>query len=210
MKPRLPVGATTLATLWAPALLVLTLLLVPHTAVADSWSDDFDDGDYTNDPAWTERNFDDAPGTLEIAGSDDYLRIYRDVSGGNGGTTGVEIELSLYVSERTSVSFDVNPVHSNVVGGAGYHDSEYPIEVHLYLLDTSMNPLELLFCYNYRGGASLYEDDYVRVAFPDCEENEWLRQQSFRIREYFPQAAFVERIMLAQEDGIVVYDVPAV
>ena len=65
------------------------------------------------------------------------------------------------------------------------------------LRDQDQNQLELLFCYNYRGGASLYQDYFIRVAFPYCEQNVWLRDETFRIRDYFPQAVLIERIMLA-------------
>ncbi len=179
------------------ALLIFLAVFVPSAAVADSWSDDFDDGDFTNDPAWTERNDDDVPGLVEVTGDEHYVRFFRDAPSGNGGNIELNHDVSLFVDGKSTISFDVNPVYSNVVGGAGNGSGEYPVEIRLFIVDRNLDHVQLLFCYNYRGGASLYQDDYIRVAFPDCERNVWLRDETFRIRDYFPQAVLVERIELA-------------
>ena len=181
----------------AIAVLACLAALAPSVADADSWSDDFNDGDFTHNPSWTELNNDDAPGVVEVTGDEYYVRFFRDAPSGNGGTVALECDVALAVTERSAIAFDVNPVFSNVGGGAGLHDAEYPVEIHLYLRDQDQNQLELLFCYNYRGGASLYQDHFIRVAFPYCEQNVWLRDETFRIRDYFPQAVLIERIMLA-------------
>ncbi len=195
-------------------ILVCMIAIAPPAADAYTWSDDFGDGNFTANPSWTEWNYDDAPGVVEVTGDDSYVHFFRDAPPGNGGSIRLGLNVSLPVTKGTSIAFDVNPIFSDVVGGAGFSDGEYPAEVHLSLLDGDGNPLELHFCYNYRGGSSLYEADFVRVAFPYCSQGVWLRDETFRIRDYFRQAVLIERIELGADgwdfegciDNIVLHD----
>ncbi|MBN2405227.1 MAG: hypothetical protein JXE06_06575 [Coriobacteriia bacterium] len=177
------------------ALCIIAIMAGPAGAL--DWSDDFDDGDFTSDPTWIEDNHDDHPGIVEVAGAEDYVRFYRDVPYGNGGGIELVHALNLGITDETAVKFDVNPVYSDVGDGAGWHNGEYPIEVRLHLRNAAGDELQLAFCYNYRGGASLTQSDFIRVAFPYCQQNVWLRNEEFTIRDYFPQAETITRITLA-------------
>lgn len=105
---------------------------------------------------------------MEIVGTDDYARFFRDAPYGNGGNTSLafDFDLGLAASDSTSIEFDVNPVYSDVGDGAGWHGAEYPAEVRLTFLDASGVSTDLLFCYNYRGGWGDTLAGYVRVASP--------------------------------------------
>ena len=157
--------------------------------------DNFNDGDFTNNPEWTVINNDDIPGSVVIIDSD-YVKFFRNGAIGNGGGVYLENDLDIDVHNNTYVKFDVNPVFSDVFNGAGVNNNEYPINFYLYLLDSNGNELTLRFCYNYRGGESLYEDNYIRIAFSNCDQNIWLRNEQFNINEYFPQAVTIDRILV--------------
>ncbi|PID27667.1 MAG: hypothetical protein CR982_05185 [Candidatus Cloacimonadota bacterium] len=161
----------------------------------ETFFEDFNDGDYTNNPSWNVINEDDMPGNIDVINSD-YIEFKRENVGGNGGGVYLEKELNIELTDISKVKFDVNPVFSNVGAGAGWNNNEYPISVYLYLEDSSSNELLLRFCYNYRGGESLTSDDYIRVAFPSCEQNTWIRDQEFTIKEYFSQAIKIKKIRI--------------
>ena len=158
------------------------------------WSDDFDDGDFTATPAWAEINDDDAPGIVEVTGDDRYVRFFRDAPSGNGGNISLVHDFCYNVTDSTAVEFDVNPVYAEICGWEG---AEHPVEVTLHLRDDAGTDLYLRFCYNHVGGWSLYEQHYIRIVFPDCEQNVWLRGERFVVRDYFPQAASLVGIELA-------------
>lgn len=175
---------------------ICVLVAVTSSSMAVDWSEDFSDGDFTRSSSWIERNRDDSPGVIKVTGTDKHVRFYRDAPSGNGGGMELVRSLDFRITDDSAVAFDVNPVFSNIGGGAGWHNGEYPIEVQLQLRDAAGRELRLAFCYNYRGGASAREPDFVRIAFPDCQKNVWLRDETFVIRDYFPQANTVNSITL--------------
>ena len=93
--------------------------------------DDFNDGDFTNNPTWNEINNDDAPGTISVVNNE--LKILRSVSGGNGGSVGIDLETPFPVTSTTTISFDVKATYSNVGSGCGWTCGEYPINIRLYI-----------------------------------------------------------------------------
>lgn len=180
----------------ATVILAGLVFLLPASAGALDWTDDFDDRDFTNDPTWTEINMDDVPGLVEVTGSDNYVRFFRDAPLGNGGNVLLVHVLELGIADETTIQFDVNPVFSNFPQWNPY-SSAHPIEVLLHLRDAGGADLQLEVCYDYRGGSSLTQPTFIRVAFPYCEQGVWLRNEQFVIRDYFPQAEVITSITLA-------------
>lgn len=158
-------------------------------------SDNFNDGDWTNNMFWDAWNNDDHPGSISVV-NNDYVKFHRTGAGGNGGKVLLTHVINASINSNTAVKFDVNPVFSDVGNGAGWNDGEYPINVWLYLRDASNNQLILQFAYNYRGGSSLTQSDYIREAFPNCAQDTWLNNEQFTIQDYFPQASQIDSIRL--------------
>ncbi|MCT4615036.1 MAG: hypothetical protein N4A49_09210 [Marinifilaceae bacterium] len=170
------------------------ILAIRRDDIATGLDEDFNDGNYSNNPNWTVENIDDIPGSIVV--DDNYVKFRRTGAGGNGGGIYLSKTIDIALRENTKLRFDVNPVYSDVGNGAGWSNGEYPANVYLYLLDSSNNELVLRFCYNYRGGQSKYEDDDIRVVFPYCSKNKWLRKEEFIIKDYFPQAIKITKIKI--------------
>ena len=159
------------------------------------FSDNFNDGDFTNNTFWNVRNSDDIPGSISVE-NNDYVKFMRENASGNGGSVILTSITDISINNNTLIKFDVNPVFSDVGNGAGWTNDEYPINVWLHLKDANGTNLTLRFAYNYRGGEDLNESEYIRVAFPNCDQNEWLRDQEFNISNYFPQAVHLDSIRI--------------
>jgi hypothetical protein len=170
------------------------LVRVPTSSGEAAFSDDFDDGDFTNDPAWSVDNNDDLPGELDVI--DDALQILRTNAGGNGGTTGISKTLNIPITQDTRVNYDVKATFSDVSGGAGFGDGEYPISVEVVLQRDDGSMARLRHAYNYRGGANKDEGDFIQIVFPDVEQDTWLRDESFRVREHFPEAETITELRI--------------
>lgn len=82
-------------------------------------------------------------------------------------------------------------------GGSGDKNLEFPVHVGLKLRLSDGSEARLRYSYNYRGGEDIYEDDFIQIAFPDVEQDVWLRDESFRIREHFPSATELTEVKLS-------------
>ena len=100
------------------------------------------------------------------------------------------------VTDSTQIQFDVKPSYSNVDEGAGYSANEYPVSIYLSLLNRQNEFLTMWLSYNYRGGESYYIKNYVRHVFPYCEKDKWIRNEVYRIRDFFPNARTILEIQV--------------
>jgi len=154
--------------------------------------EDFNDGDFTHNPEWTEWSGD--PGRLtEVVNGE--LRLFASVSGGNGGTSGIRIQVDIPVDDDTQVVFDGKPVYRNVVAGCGWQCGEFPVILGLYLETQDGREVELRYGLNY-GGAVLDVDSPTFVQRAESvPQNQWTRDVRRRIREDVPAAVRIKMIL---------------
>jgi len=159
------------------------------------FEENFDDGDHTDNPVWQpdirQACALDLPQILVENG---ILKVLELTAGSCGNHASIEINLDIPVKDSTKIKFDVKPVYSSVDEGAGWLDVEYPVFVILWLADINNRFLRIRFGYNYRGGESFYEKDNISIAFPNCEQNVWLRSEMFTLKNYFPNAVSIKRL----------------
>ena len=179
---------------------VLTLWLTKRGSPIPStttFSDNFNDGDFTNNPHW---GFFPGGEGCHVTGIADVVEgqfhILKTNAPGCGTGTQIEHALDLEVTENTKITFDINPVFSDVGDGAGWTNEEYPAFVDLRLWDATNDSTDVRFCYNYRGGLSHTNGHMIFVVFPDVPQNVWQRNQMFRLREYVPGAVRMSLIMV--------------
>ena len=179
------------------------------------FEENFNDGDFTNNPAWTSHVTQKcAPKPAKIFVEDGILRIYQKDARTCGTGASIYIKMNIPVTESTKIKFDVKPTFSSVDEGAGWKDREYPVSVRLQLYNKYNEYLTLWFAYNYRGGESYYFKDFIRVAFTECLQDVWIRNEVFSIRDYFANATTIIGISIEGRgwdydgsiDNIVVFD----
>ena len=164
-----------------------------------SFSDNFDDGDFTNNPQW-----DFYPGGTgcHITGSANVINgqfhVLKDNAIGCGTGTQIEHSLNIVVANNTKITFDINPVFSDVGDGAGWTNEEYPAFVNLRLWKANNDSIDIRFCYNYRGGVSHLSTDGKTnfIVIPNVQKNVWQRNQMFKVRDYVSDATRISKIFI--------------
>lgn len=159
--------------------------------------EDFNDGEYTRNPIWREDIRQTcAPEAPRLIVANGVLSSYQSGGGTCGTNAAIEVDLNIPVTSSTRIMFDVKPTFSTVDEGAGWFDVEYPVYVILWLIDEDNRLLRLMFGYNYRGGESFYEKDNISMAFPNCRQDEWLRNEVFVLRKFYPSAKTIKRLKI--------------
>jgi|GEM_PF-6254023 len=162
-----------------------------------NFTDNFEDGDFTNNPHW-----DFFPGGegCHVTGTADIVsgqfHVLKTNAPGCGTGTQIEHSFNLEVTDNTKISFDINPVFSDVGDGAGWTDEEYPAFVNLRLWDANNDSTDIRFCYNYRGGVSHTNGTIIFVVFPDVPQNVWQMNQMFKLHDYAPDAIRISKIYI--------------
>ena len=181
------------------------------------FAEDFDDEDYSNNPIWQpdirQACALDLP---QVSIENGVLKVLELTAGSCGTNASIEINLNIPLSDSTKIKFDVRPVYSSVDEGAGWLDVEYPVYIILWLTDINNRFLRLRFGYNYRGGESFYEKDNISIAFPNCGQNAWLRNEVFTLKNYFPDAVSINKLEVGGSgwdyegyiDNISIFEIP--
>jgi len=162
------------------------------------FQENFNDGDFTSHPAWeinAVRMCAPNPPTLKVV--DGVLCISQRNARTCGNWAQIIMNLDISVSDNTKIQFDVRPSHSTVDEGSGYKNEEFPIMIKLRMLNQTDEYLSIWFCYNYRGGKSYFYKDNVKLVFPECKKDEWIRNETFRFRKFFPDAKKIIELQVA-------------
>jgi two-component sensor histidine kinase len=138
-----------------------------------------------------------APQPARIAIVDGAVQISQSNARTCGNWAQLITELNIPVTDSTKIQFDVKPSYSSVDNGSGWRNEEYPISVRLILINQRNEYLDIWFCYNYRGGASFLYKDYIRLVFPYCDQDKWIRNEVFRLKDFFPDAKTILKLKIA-------------
>ena len=159
-----------------------------------SFSDDFDDGDYTSSPEWLVDNDDDYPG--EVSVEDGAAKFYRTGAGGNGGTVGLYKDLNIEVTGSTKVSFDAKAVSRSVGAGCGWTCGEYPANVQLTVEDEAGNEYVAKYSVNYGSDIEDKErSDFKQFAI-SIPRDTWERGITYTITDAWPQATRITKVVI--------------
>ncbi|OGU55870.1 MAG: hypothetical protein A2V66_18045 [Ignavibacteria bacterium RBG_13_36_8] len=169
---------------------------VDYYPLTGQFTENFDDGDFTNNPAWTSNvTSSGCPlGTISVTNGE--LRTYQTNGSGCGNGAFIYIDVDILLSASTKIQFDVKPTFSDVSGGAGVQNDEYPAVINLWLVTSIGDTVIIRYAYNYRGGASWTRTNYIVIAFPNCQQNVWKRNEQFIIRDYLPNAVKIVKVQV--------------
>jgi hypothetical protein len=167
----------------ATATVVVTDDAVPPLG---SLHDDFDDRDYTANPAWALRiagNKDLDPLLNYVDASDRYARLVSTDHDGRGGTVGLEIAVDIPVGADTMLVFDALATFRDVGNGCGWTCREYPANVSLHLQDAMGNEFVLTYAVNYGDALEDQSGADWRIITTPVTQGLWERNLSFVVRD---------------------------
>ena len=174
------------------------------------FSEDFNDGDFTENPSAIVTNDEDiaqVPGIIEVDNNE--LHIKRENTSQNGGTCGIIYNTGITVTDSTTLEFDVNVVYASLVTTSG----ELPAQVSIrYTTPTEENKY-LTFKYSYYGAQDSSSVNGNSYGFT-INQNEWLRDETFILSEYIEVGATINEIFVYGEghdyesrfDNILIYN----
>jgi V8-like Glu-specific endopeptidase len=160
--------------------------------------DDFNDGDFTGSPAWSVSGSQGcAPSFAGLSVDGGEFHVLQSGAGGCGNGAEIRIDLDAPLNEGDAIlTFDVNPIFSDVVGGTGNGNTEWPAQVNLVVQRNDGSQKRLLIGYNYRGGFSEDQGVIRIVGLGNVPQGVWQRNQTFRLRDYIPDAARILGIFI--------------
>ena len=152
----------------------------------------FADNDWTANPAWT---MDSAAGLTAsvVAGAVDVTR-----RGGRGAVSagGLTLPVRIPVTITTQVQFDVMVGPDSARRGCGLNCASWPAVVRLRVRNTDLSESEVWYAYGPAGGASRTLGSVVIVAKGDAPAGEWLRGQTFTVRDALPRADTILQVSI--------------
>jgi hypothetical protein len=156
-------------------------------------NENFDDGQYTSNPAWVEYRAQHGTSTFSVANGE--FHVTRTNAGGWGEEAGITLDTNIPITASTTIQFDLKPVY-NSLGGCGIACNEYPAIVVAQVENTDGSTTHVYYSYNYNGGQSHTSGNAVYVSKGDAPQNTWLRNEQHVIRNAAPNAKRIVSIKL--------------
>lgn len=158
------------------------------------FEENFDDGDYTNNPAWVAYHADIAPGQITI--TDNAVRIIRTGAGGSGRSERLELEVDIPINAGTTITFDAKPVYRSVRSGCGDSCTEHPANVQLYLEDATGAEYIVRYAVNYDGAVQDVVSGNFKQYATSVVQNTWATDLQYTISEAWSGVERITKIML--------------
>lgn len=138
-----------------------------------------------------------AIGTTDYNLNNNELEIVRTGSNGFGLSSLISENVSINVNDSTNISFDIKVISSSVRNGCGDLCTEFPGNIMLTVKDVNGNLSQIWFSYNNDGGSSHDPaNNWKIIANGNAPTNEWLRNQTFRIRDYYSNTVEITQISI--------------
>jgi hypothetical protein len=151
-------------------------------------------------PGWRLVNDARRPGEATFVNSEKgkCLHISRTKAAGCGGPTFLLREnLNLDLGDFEAIfTFDVRPIFSDVRGGTGDNNSEWPASLQVVLVTGEGKEVALIKAYNYRGGTDLNQKDLIILGNGSAKQGEWLRGETLQVKKHFPDATKIKDIYI--------------
>jgi PKD repeat protein len=168
-------------------------------ATNTTFSEQFTDGDYTQNPAWSQVIGNYGTRLYEIVNGE--MHIQRTNAGGSGEGTLLATPVNIPVDNNTAIRFDVKPVSASVANGCGFTCQEHPVNIMLDVERADGSTWQLWYSYNVNTAYDMswpdgWYENVTIVGEGDLPSNVWLRNQEKVIRDTFPDAVRITKISI--------------